>query len=77
MIGVARDPNQASHLDSGNQDMHTVNENGGEAGRYLFIKVETGWAGFQRTDLRTLFTAPCACMQDCEDEDDRGGRYDD
>jgi hypothetical protein len=53
---VARDVNQTSRFDSGNYDMHTANENGPEAGRYLFTVFETGQAGIQRTDLRTMTT---------------------
>ncbi len=53
---VARDPGQTHRFDSGNWDMHTVNENGPEAGRFLFTVFETGQAGIQRTDLRTLQT---------------------
>ncbi len=53
---VARDPAQANRFDSGNWDMHTVNENGPEAGRFLFSVFETGQAGIQRTDLRTMQT---------------------
>ncbi|MBI4996575.1 MAG: DUF839 domain-containing protein [Rhodocyclales bacterium] len=63
MTIVARDPGQAERFDSGNYDMHTVNENGPQAGRYLFTVYETGQAGIQRTDLRnmqttTLWAAP-------------------
>ena len=43
-------------FDSGNYDMHTVNENGPDAGHYLFTVFETGQAGIQRTDLRTKIT---------------------
>ncbi|MFH1816810.1 MAG: alkaline phosphatase PhoX [Pseudomonadota bacterium] len=56
MTIVARDPAQAQRFDSGNYDMHTVNENGPEAGRFLFTVFETGQAGIQRTDLRTMQT---------------------
>jgi secreted PhoX family phosphatase len=56
MTIVARDPAQATRFDSGNYDMHTVNENGPEAGRFLFTVFETGQAGIQRTDLRTMQT---------------------
>jgi secreted PhoX family phosphatase len=56
MTIVARDPSQAARFDSGNYDMHTVNENGPEAGRFLFTVFETGQAGIQRTDLRTMQT---------------------
>jgi secreted PhoX family phosphatase len=54
---VARDPAQAARFDSGNYDMHTVNESGPDAGRYLFTVFETRQAGIQRTDLRTMLTA--------------------
>ncbi|MGE0486266.1 MAG: alkaline phosphatase PhoX [Gammaproteobacteria bacterium] len=47
---------EAARFDSGNYDMHTVNENGPEAGRYLFTPYETGQAGIQRTDLTTMQT---------------------
>lgn len=53
---ASRDVTQANRFDSGNWDMHTVNENGPEAGRYLFTVFETGQAGIQRTDLRTMQT---------------------
>jgi uncharacterized protein len=56
MTIVARDPAQATRFDSGNYDMHTVNENGPEAGRFLFTVFETSQAGIQRTDLRTMQT---------------------
>ena len=56
MTIVARDPAQATRFDSGNYDMHTVNENGPDAGRFLFTVFETGQAGIQRTDLRTMQT---------------------
>lgn len=56
MTIVARDPSQARRFDSGNYDMHTANETGPEAGRYLFTVFETGQAGIQRTDLRTMIT---------------------
>lgn len=56
MTVVARDPAQASRFDSGNYDMHTANETGPDAGRYLFTVYETGQAGIQRTDLRTMQT---------------------
>lgn len=56
MTIVTRDPAQTSRFDSGNYDMHTLNENGPEAGRYLFTVFETGQAGIQRTDLRTMLT---------------------
>jgi len=56
MTIVARDPSQATRFDSGNYDMHTANENGPDAGRYLFTVFETGQAGIQRTDLRTMVT---------------------
>src|SRR5690606_35274595 len=44
-------------FDSGSYDMHTANETGPDAGRYLFTVFETGQAGIQRTDLRTMITA--------------------
>lgn len=53
---VTRDPSQPYRFDSGNYDMNTVNENGPEAGYYLFTPFETGQAGIQRTDLRTMQT---------------------
>lgn len=53
---VTRDPIQTYRFDSGNYDMNTVNENGSEAGSYLFTPFETGQAGIQRTDLRTMQT---------------------
>ena len=53
---VARDPAQAKRFDSGNYDMHTANETGPDAGRYLFTVYETDRAGIQRTDLRTQQT---------------------
>ncbi len=53
---VTRDPIQTYRFDSGNYDMNTVNENGPEAGSYLFTPFETGQAGIQRTDLRTMQT---------------------
>ncbi|MDA8260530.1 MAG: DUF839 domain-containing protein, partial [Betaproteobacteria bacterium] len=56
MTIVARDPAQATRFDSGNYDMHTLNETGPEAGRFLFTVFETGQAGIQRTDLRTMQT---------------------
>jgi len=56
MTIVARDPSQAARFDSGDYDMHTVNENGPEAGRFLFAPFETSQAGIQRTDLRTMQT---------------------
>jgi secreted PhoX family phosphatase len=49
-------PDEGDRFDSGNYDMHTVNENGPEAGRYLFTVYETGQAGIQRTDLRNMQT---------------------
>ena len=60
---VTRDTTQSFRDDSGNYDMHTVNENGPEAGRYLFSPFETGQAGIQRTDLsnmqtKTIFFSP-------------------
>ena len=56
MTIVARDTAQTSRFDSGNYDMHTANENGPDAGRFLFTVFETGQAGIQRTDLRTMQT---------------------
>jgi len=56
MTIVARDPAQAKRFDSGDYDMHTANETGPDAGRYLFTVFETGQAGIQRTDLRTMQT---------------------
>ncbi len=56
MTIVARDVTQATRFDSGNYDMHTANETGPDAGRYLFTVFETGQAGIQRTDLRTMLT---------------------
>lgn len=53
---ASRDVTQANRFDSGNWDMHTVNENGPEAGRFLFTVFETSQAGIQRTDLRTMQT---------------------
>ena len=53
---VARDVSQANRFDSGDYDMHTANETGPEAGRYLFTVFETDRAGIQRTDLRTMQT---------------------
>lgn len=53
---VVRDPDQVDRFDSGNYDMQTVNENGPEAGRYLFSPFETGHCGIQRTDLSTSLT---------------------
>ncbi|MEW5768882.1 MAG: alkaline phosphatase PhoX [Pseudomonadota bacterium] len=53
---VARDVTQANRFDSGNYDMHTVNENGPDAGRFLFTVFETSQAGIQRTDLRNMQT---------------------
>jgi uncharacterized protein len=53
---VTRDTQQLDRFDSGNYDMHTVNENGPEAGRFLYTVFETGQAGIQRTDLRTMQT---------------------
>ena len=41
---------------SGNWDMITANENGPDAGRYLFMPFETGSGGVQRTDLWTGIT---------------------
>jgi secreted PhoX family phosphatase len=56
MTIVARDVTQANRFDSGNYDMHTANETGSDAGRFLFTVYETGQAGIQRTDLRTMIT---------------------
>jgi secreted PhoX family phosphatase len=58
MTIVARNPNPGStdRFDSGSYDMHTANETGPDAGRYLFTVFETGQAGIQRTDLRTMLT---------------------
>jgi hypothetical protein len=53
---VARDVTQADRFDSGSYDMHTANETGRYAGRYLFTVFETDQAGIQRTDLRTRET---------------------
>jgi hypothetical protein len=53
---VARDTAQAKRFDSGNYDMHTANETGPDAGRYLFTVYETAQAGIQRTDLTTMQT---------------------
>jgi hypothetical protein len=53
---VTRDVTQANRFDSGKYDMHTVNETGPDAGRYLFAPYETGQAGIQRTDLRNMQT---------------------
>ncbi|MEQ1516534.1 MAG: alkaline phosphatase PhoX, partial [Usitatibacteraceae bacterium] len=55
MTIVARDPS-GTRFDTGNYDMHTLNENGPDAGRYLFTVFETGQAGIQRTDLRNMTT---------------------
>ena len=56
MTIVARDPAQTNRFDSGNYDMHTLNETGPDAGRYLFTVCETSQAGIQRTDLRNMQT---------------------
>lgn len=56
MTIVARDVTQAHRFDSGDYDMHTANETGPDAGRYLFTVFETSQAGIQRTDLRTMIT---------------------
>ena len=53
---VTRDTQQLDRFDSGNYDMHTVNETGPQLGKYLFTVYETGQAGIQRTDLRTMQT---------------------
>jgi hypothetical protein len=56
-INIAtRDVTQATRFDSGKWDMHTVNETGPDAGRYLFTVFEASQAGIQRTDLRTMQT---------------------
>jgi len=62
---VTRDVTQATRFDSGNYDMHTLNETGPEAGHYLFTVYETSQAGIQRTDLRnmqttTIWSSPAA-----------------
>jgi secreted PhoX family phosphatase len=65
-INIAtRDTTQAKRFDSGNWDMHTLNETGPDAGRYLFTVFETAQAGIQRTDLRnmqttTIWSSPAA-----------------
>ena len=41
------------YFNSGNWDMHTANETGPDAGRYLYTPFETGTAGVQRVDLTT------------------------
>lgn len=56
MTIVARDPSQADRFDSGDYDMHTLNETGPDAGRFLFTVFETSQAGIQRTDLRNMQT---------------------
>lgn len=56
MTIVARDVSQVNRFDSGSYDMHTANETGPDAGRYLFTVFETDQAGIQRTDLRTMLT---------------------
>ena len=56
MTLVARDVTQAKRFDTGSYDMHTANETGPDAGRYLFTVFETDQAGIQRTDLRTMTT---------------------
>jgi len=43
---------QAPGSNSGNWDMITANENGADAGRYLFMPFETGTGGVQRIDLQ-------------------------
>ena len=53
---VERDPLQTERFDTGNYDMHTANETAPDAGRYWFTVYETGQAGIQRTDLRTMLT---------------------
>jgi secreted PhoX family phosphatase len=48
---------QLAHVpNSVNWDMNTVNENGKDAGRYLFTVFETSQAGVQRHDLQTGLT---------------------
>lgn len=65
-INIAtRDVTQANRFDSGNWDMHTLNETGPDAGRFLFTVFETSQAGIQRTDLRnmqatTIWASPAA-----------------
>lgn len=49
-------PGQPPRFDSGNYDMHTANETGPDAGRYLFTVFETDQPGVQRTDLRTMIS---------------------
>lgn len=49
-------PGLPPRFDSGNYDMHTANETGSDPGRFLFTVFETGQAGIQRTDLRTMIT---------------------
>ena len=56
MTIVAREVSQATRFDTGHYDMHTANETGPEAGRYLFTVFETSQAGIQRTDLTTMMT---------------------
>lgn len=56
MTIVTRDVTQAKRFDTGSYDMHTANETGPEAGRYLFTVFETDQAGIQRTDLTTMIT---------------------
>lgn len=58
MTIVARNtnPGPSDRFDTGSYDMHTANETGPDAGRYLFTVFETGQAGIQRTDLRTMLT---------------------
>ncbi len=56
VIIVARDPSQATRFDTANDDMHTANETGPNAGRCLFTVFETGQAGIQRIDLTTMET---------------------
>ncbi|MGD8631356.1 MAG: hypothetical protein PVG72_11610 [Gammaproteobacteria bacterium] len=53
---VTRDINNLYRFDSGNYDMHAVNENGVDAGCYLFSPYEPGQAGIQRTDLTSMQT---------------------
>ena len=53
---ASRDVTQEKRFDSGNWDMHTLNETGPDAGRYLFTVYETSQGGIQRTDLRNMQT---------------------
>jgi sugar lactone lactonase YvrE len=56
MTIVKRDVSGAERFDTCSYDMHTANETGPDAGRYLFTVYETGQSGIQRTDLRTMIT---------------------